>query len=144
VIAVDTNVLVYAHRSEYPQHRAALGALTALAEGQELWGLPAPCLSEFLRVVTHPAILKPPSTIEQATAALEALLQSSSLRLLLPGERHAPMVFDLSRKHQLTGNLVFDAQIVAVCLEHGVREILTNDRDFQRFDEVEARPLESR
>jgi uncharacterized protein len=144
VIAVDTNVLVYAHRSEFRQHGAALEALTALAEGRELWGLPAPCLSEFLRVVTHPGILKPPSTTEEAAAALEGLLQSASVRLLLPGERHATTLFDLSRRYQLTGNLVFDAQIVAVCLEHGVREILTNDRDFQRFDEVETRALESR
>ena len=144
MIAVDTNILVYAHRSEFRQHDAALAALTALANGTELWGLPSPCLSEFLRVTTHHAILKPPSTADNAARALEALLASPSVRLLLPGERHAALLFELVRKHRVTGNLAFDALIVATCLEHGVREMLTEDRDFQRFDEITTRPLQVR
>jgi len=141
VIAVDTNILVYAHRSEFRQHEEALAALTALADGRELWGIPAACLSEFLRVVTHPSLLKPPTSVDDAARALEALLASPSVRLLMPGERHAALFFGLVRKHRATGNLAFDALIVATCLEHGVREILTEDRDFQRFDEVAVRRL---
>jgi toxin-antitoxin system PIN domain toxin len=141
VIAVDTNILVYAHRSEFRQHEAALAALTTLADGGELWGIPAACLSEFLRVTTHPSLLKPPSAVDDAARALESLLASPSVRLLLPGERHAALLFGLVRKHRATGNLAFDALIVATCLEHGVREILTEDRDFQRFDEITTRRL---
>ena len=143
MIAVDTNVLVYAHRAEYAQHRAALAAVTALADGPDLWGLPAPCLAEFLRVTTHPRVLGPPSTITEAASALEGLLGSSSVRLLLPGERHGALLCGLVRQYQLTGNLAFDAQIVAVCLEHGVRELLMNDRDFQRFDEIRVRSIDA-
>jgi len=141
VIAVDTNILIYAHRLEFAQHARALRALSLLAEGNELWAIPAVCLSEFLRVTTHPAILKPPSTIDQASRSVEALLASPSLRLLMPGDRHAALLLQLVRDHQITGNLVFDAQIVALCLEHGVRELLTEDRDFDRFPQLAPRPL---
>lgn len=141
MIAVDTNILIYAHRKEFRQHTAALAALTSLAEGTDLWGIPAVCLSEFIRVTTHPAILKPPSPSEMAVGALEGLLDSASVRLLLPGERHAALLFGLVRKHGVAGNLAFDAQIVALCLEHGVRELLTADRDFARFTELATRSL---
>lgn len=136
MIAVDTNILIYAHRREFPQHADALRALSSLAEGSELWAIPAVCLSEFLRVATHPSILKPASTIDQASRSVEALLASPSLRLLTPGDRHAALLLQLVREHQITGNLVFDAQIVALCLEHGVRDILTEDRDFGRFPQI--------
>jgi toxin-antitoxin system PIN domain toxin len=141
VIAVDTNILIYAHRQEFAQHARALKALSSLAEGGELWSIPAVCLAEFLRITTHPAILKPPSTIDQASRSVDALLASPSLRLLLPGDRHAVLLLQLVREQQITGNLVFDAQIVALCLEHGVGEILTEDRDFGRFPRISARLL---
>jgi toxin-antitoxin system PIN domain toxin len=143
VIAVDTNVLIYAHRQEFAQHAPALKALSLLAEGGELWAIPVVCLSEFLRVVTHPSVLKPPSTIEQASTSVEALLASPSLRLLTPGDRHGALLLQLIRAHRITGNLVFDAQIVALCLEHGVRDLLTEDRDFSRFPELSPRSLPS-
>lgn len=141
MIAVDTNILIYAHRQEFPQHGRALTALSSLAEGSELWAIPVVCLSEFLRVVTHPAVLKPPSTIAQASTSVEALLASPSLRLLTPGDRHGALLLQLVRQHQITGNLVFDAQIVALCLEHGVRDLLTEDRDFGRFTQISPQTL---
>jgi toxin-antitoxin system PIN domain toxin len=141
VLAVDTNVLVYAHRSEFRQHAAALAALTALAEGTDLWGLPEICLAEFIRVTTHPGILTPPSSPEDAVAALGGLLASPSLRVPGPGERHPALLFELVRSYRIKGNLAFDAQIVALCLEHGVRELLTADRDFDRFKEIRVRGL---
>lgn len=112
-----------------------------MADGSELWGIPAACLSEFLGVTTHQTLLKPPSTGDEAVGALEALLAAPSVRLLLPGERHAALLFGLVRTHRVTGNLTFDALIVATCLEHGVREILTEDRDFRRFDAIATRSL---
>ena len=77
----------------------------------------------------------------QATGALEALLASPSLRLLTPGERHAALLLEIVRTNEVTGNLVFDAQIVALCVEHGVRELLTADRDFARFSDIKTRTL---
>ena len=85
MIAVDTNVLVYAHRSEFPQHAAALSAIRELAEGSAAWGLPVFVLAEFLRVTTHLRILEPPTDETQALGVLEALLESPTVRVLSPG-----------------------------------------------------------
>ena len=141
MIAVDTNVLIYAHRHEFAQHQSALIALRSLADGRDLWAIPSLCLGEFLRVATHPRILRPPSSVAQATGALQAVLEAPSLRVLTAGERHPELLLRLVRDYQATGNLVFDAQIVALCLEHGVHELLTADRDFDRFREISTRAL---
>jgi uncharacterized protein len=139
VIAVDTNILVYAHREELPQHRRAEARLRELAEGDARWGLPVFCLSEFVRVVTHPAVFQPASTVSEATAVLERLLASPSVEVLSPGERYWALLRDALHEARATGNLAFDAQIVAVCRESGVRTLLTEDRDFRRFADF---PLE--
>ena len=67
MIAIDTNILVYAHREELPLHRKARARLVGLAEGFEPWALPVFCLGEFLRVVTHPKVFDPPSTLRQVS-----------------------------------------------------------------------------
>jgi toxin-antitoxin system PIN domain toxin len=133
VIAVDTNILVYAHRSELPQHRSALAALTALAEGRARWGIPVFCLGEWLRVITHPRLFSPPNTVDEATAALERVLASPSLEIFQPGAAYPHLLAEAMRKAAARGNLVYDAQIVALCGERGVRSPLTEDRDFARF-----------
>jgi toxin-antitoxin system PIN domain toxin len=141
VIAIDTNVLVYAHREETTQHQRATEALAHLAEGDEPWGLPLFILGEFLRVVTHPRLFSPPSPLDQAVAVVEALLESPTARLLLPGARFWSLLGQALDEAAATGNLVFDAQIVAVCREYGVDRLLTNDRDFRRFPSLEAQAL---
>jgi toxin-antitoxin system PIN domain toxin len=133
VIAVDTNILVYAHRKELPQHAAARARLTALAEGDAAWAIPVFCLGEFLRVLTHPRLFDPPHTIAEACSALDRVLKSPSLRLLNPGERFWGMLTTAVREADAVGNLVFDAQLAALCKEHGVSTLLTEDRDFDRF-----------
>lgn len=141
MIAVDTNILVYAHRQEASQHDRALGALTALAEGAEPWGLPVFVLGEFLRVVTHRRIFDPPSTAADALAAVAALLASPTVRVLQPGERFWPLLQEAAREAGASGNLVLDAEIVAVSREHGVTAVLSEDRDFRRFPSVRLRTL---
>jgi toxin-antitoxin system PIN domain toxin len=141
VIAVDTNVLVYAHREETAQHQRATDALAHLAEGDEPWGLPLFVLGEFLRVVTHPRLFSPPSPLDQAVAVVEALLQSPTARLLVPGARFWPLLRRALDEAGATGNLVFDAQIVALCREYGVDTLLTNDRGLRRFPSLEAQAL---
>lgn len=134
MIAVDTNVLVYAHREELAaQHPLALAWLKRLAEGAAPWGLPVFCIGEFVRVVTHPRLFDPPSTLAQAAAAVEALLASPSLRVLFPGDDYPANFLKCAREADARGNLAFDAQIVAVCREHGCTALLTLDRDFARF-----------
>ena len=133
MIAVDTNVLVYAHREELPAHTRALARLRELAEGDARWGLPVFCIGEFVRVVTHPAVFRPTSTLAEATAVLDALLASPSIEVLMPGERYWPLLRSALAEARATGNLAFDAQIVALCREGGVSTLLTEDRDFGRF-----------
>ena len=133
MIAVDTNILVYAHREELPQHAVARARLTALAEGDAPWAIPVFCLGEFLRVVTHARLFDPPHTIEEGCGALDRILESPSLRILNPAERFWAMLAEAVREADATGNLVFDAQLAALCREHGVSALLTEDRDFDRF-----------
>lgn len=133
MIAVDTNVLIYANRGESGLHRAALKALRLLAEGDEAWAIPVFCIGEFLRVVSHDRLFDPPTPVAQALDSLDSLLASPSVRLLTPGDHYLRLLRDLIDESGVRGNLVFDAQIAAVCLEHGATMLLTEDRDFARF-----------
>lgn len=134
--AVDTNVLVYAATRPGPHHGAARAVLTSLAEGSEPWALPWPCLYEFLRVTTHPRVFHPPPQMMDAFAFVRRLLESPTLVLLSETSRHVETLEAVLTRSGVTGNLVHDAHIVALCLEHGVSELLTADRDFARFDEL--------
>lgn len=84
-------------------------------------------------MVTHPRVFDPPYRPGEACEALERVLASPSLEVLLPGERYWELLARAVGEAGATGNLVFDAQIVAVCREAGVRALLTEDRDFARF-----------
>jgi toxin-antitoxin system PIN domain toxin len=133
VIALDTNILVYAVRQEVPYHRQALKLVTSLAERSDPWAIPWPCVYEFLRVVTHPKLFRPPGTIEDALRSVAQLRESPSLVLLGDGPAHFRYALKAMRDSAATGNLVHDAHIAALCLEHGVSELYTMDRDFSRF-----------
>ena len=141
MIAVDTNILVYAHREELPLHRKALARLVELAESPFPWGLPVFCIAEFLRVVTHPKLFDPPSAIEDGLAAIAGLVKSPSLALLNPGAMYWNILEEIIRQSRVKGNLLYDAQIVAVCRENGVNDILSEDRDFSRFTGVNLHTL---
>lgn len=82
MIAVDTNILVFAHREDSPWHEAAHRRLAELAEGRAAWAIPWPCLHEFLAIVTHPRIYSPPSPMERAMTQVEAWLKAPGLVLL--------------------------------------------------------------
>ncbi|HYW85587.1 MAG TPA: TA system VapC family ribonuclease toxin [Spirochaetia bacterium] len=133
MIAVDTNVLVAAHRLDAARHEQALAWVRFLAEGEQPWGIPFSCLGEFVRVVTHRRVFDPPSSIEQAIDAVDALLESPSVRLLNPSAGHWALFRPSIVVGDATGNLVFDAQIAALCREHGIDRLLSEDRDFRRF-----------
>lgn len=139
--AVDTNVLIYAHRRETERHVEALERLTALAEGDSPWGLPVFCIAEFIRVVTHLRVFTPPSDLRTALDFVDRLLDSPSSRLLLPGASYPGTFRAVCESAKVRGNLAFDAQIVASCAEHGVRDLLTADRDFARFTAISPRFL---
>jgi len=131
LIAVDTNILVYAHREELPQHAAARARLAALAQGDAPWAIPVFCLGEFVRAVTHPRLFDPPHTIDEACKAIDRILESPSLRILNP-KRFWAKLAQAVREADATGNLVFDAQLAPFAVS-GVSALLTEDRDFDRF-----------
>ena len=139
MIALDTNILVYARRRESPHHVAALKLLKQLAEGDEPWALPWPCIYEFLRVVTHRRVFDPPTPLASALEDVESLLESPSLVLLGEGPSHAAQMSRALLSGQAAGNLVHDAHIAALAIEHGVRELWTTDRDFARFSNLASR-----
>jgi hypothetical protein len=142
VIAVDTNVLIYAHRGETDLHHVAASRLVALAEGPERWGLPVFCLTEFLRVTTHGRVFRPPSTLEQATAFVSEIAKAPSCEVVRPGPGFLELLVETARQAGARGNLIFDAQIAALCLEHGIDTVLTNDRDFSRFKQLRVQTLD--
>lgn len=98
-------------------------------------------VGEFVRLVTHPALFEYPSSLEDALEALGGLLQSRRARLLMPGRRYWAILREVVIDGHATGNHMFDAQIAAVCLEHDVDTILTEDRDFHRFSGLTVRRL---
>lgn len=138
MIAVDTNILVYAHRVDSPFHPDADACVSALAEGVATWAIPWPCLHEFLAIVTHPRIYAPPTPLARALDQVEAWLESPALRLLAEAEEHWPVLRGLVGRAQIAGPKVPDARIAALCKEHGVRELWSADRDFSRFPEVDV------
>ena len=131
--AIDTNVLVFAEIISSPQHARAREVLRSLGEGAAAWAIPWPCVYEFLRVVTHPRVYHPPVPMDVALRDLRAVLGSPSLILLAETPRHAELMDAVVRDSGVAGNLIHDAHIAALCLEHGVTEIITGDRDFRRF-----------
>lgn len=139
MIAVDTNLLVYAHREDASLHEEAFGRLKDLAEGRSQWAIPWPCVHEFLAIVTHPRIFDPPSPLDAALEQAEAWLESPSLVLLGEAEGYWAGLRGLLENGRIAGPRVHDARIAALCLTHGVRELWSADRDFSRFPELRAR-----
>ena len=134
--AVDTNVLVHAEIRNSRFHDRARAVLAECAEGAAAWAIPWPCVYEFLRVVTHPKVYHPPVPIEVALGDIRSLLASPSLILLSETPRHSDVLDTVVRSSGVTGNLIHDAHIAALCVEHGVTELITGDRDFHRFKEL--------
>ena len=133
MIAIDTNILVYAHRRDAEFHTAAQGLLTALAEGRSAWAIPWPCLHEFFAITTHPKIYDPPSTREQAITQIDAWLHSPSVSVLSEAPGYWGELKVLLTTAKASGAMVHDARIAALCAAHGVRELWSADRDFGRF-----------
>ncbi len=139
MIAVDTNVLVYAHRKEAAEHATAYARVRALAEGTEPWAIPWPCVYEFFSIATSPRIWKDAaSTPEQAWAQLEAWFASPTLRLLHETDDFAQVLASFAARGRVRGPVIHDARVAAICVAHGVRVLLSRDRDFALFPELEV------
>lgn len=140
MLAVDSNILVYAHRREPEEHPVARGELARLAQGSEPWAIPWPCIYEFFSVVTNPKIWKEAaSTPKQAAAQIAAWCASPSLVLLSEPEGFLSVLEPCLARSRTRGPIVHDARVAALCLAHGVEALLTRDRDFSLFPELETR-----
>lgn len=139
MIAVDTNILVYAHRPEFPLHDRAKRALDGLAASPSPWAIVIHCLVEFAGVVSHPKRFRYPSSASEIADQVAAWREAPGLSLL--GD--SPLVLDrlmvLIEQSKVTGARTHDARIAATCLASGVRELWTCDRDYGRFAELTTR-----
>lgn len=136
MIAVDTNVLVYAHRSDSPHHARAPEGQTPERLGRGTWAIPWPCVHEFLAVVTHPRIYRPRTTPEVAVEAVEALVALPNVRVLSETSDHGAILARLLQVPGVVGPKVHDARVAAICLGHGVDALWSADRDFSWFPDL--------
>jgi toxin-antitoxin system PIN domain toxin len=139
MIAVDSNLLVYAHREDSPWHDIAYARIAELAEGRAPWAIPWPCIHEFLAIVTHPRIYSPPTPLENAIDQIEAWLESPTLVVLSESADYWPLLRATLLTGRVSGPQVHDARIVTVCQQHGVSELWSADRDFGRFSGLTVR-----
>jgi hypothetical protein len=139
VIAVDTNLLVYAHREDSEWHQPALTILLQLANGNQRWAIPWPCVHEFFAIVTHPRIYRRPSTPVQATATIDAWSASPALEFLHESPTYWGTLTRLIDAGKIRGPMIHEARIAAICLDSGATQLLSADRDFSRFTGLNVR-----
>ena len=139
MIAVDTNLLVYAHREDSEFHPPARDSIDSLRHQAAPWAIAWPCIHEFIAIVTHPAIYKPASAPSEAFAFLDALFASPQLNLLAESPGYFEKLRKISVAARLKGPRIHDARIAALCLHHGATELWSADRDFSAFPQLKIR-----
>ena len=140
---VDANLLLLAVDRSSPFHETAAGWLTGVLNGGRRVGIPWPSLAAFVRIGTHPRASEHPLSPEGAWRHVEGWLACDPVWIPAPTERHADILGGLVVSYQLRGNLVSDAHLAALAIEHGLT-VCSADTDFARFREVRwANPLAS-
>lgn len=130
MIAIDTNLLVYAHRQGVPEHKASRRAIETAASSPLGWGIALPSLCEFWAVVTHRACSGGPSTPKAASGFIVALLRTGGGNLWLPSPGFPLRLLEAAQLLQLSGPRIFDLQIALISRESGATQIWTHDREF--------------
>jgi len=141
MIAVDTNILVYTHRAEAPDHSRAREALEELGRRPQAWTVPWPCVHEFLAIVTHPRIWSPPTPLEIALDAVRGWFEASGFEPIGEGADHLDVLAETLVAGRAVGPRVHDGRIAAICEAHGVQELWSADRDFGRFRITTVNPI---
>jgi hypothetical protein len=132
VILVDANLLVYAHVANFPQHEVARGWLDGKLNGDAPVGLPWESLLAFLRLVTNPRVFEQPEPATTAWDQVQAWLNCANVWVPLPTENHRKVLGDLLSATRAHANLVPDAHLAALAIEHGL-VLCSADGDFARF-----------
>ncbi len=139
MIAIDTNLLIYAHREDAEFHKQAIKALCDLSESDQRWSIPWPCIHEFVAITTHPKIFDPPSPIAKALQAIEAWLDCPRCETIGEETGYFSVLQQLATKGKVVGPMIHDARIAAICINNDVHELWTTDRDFSRFPSLKTR-----
>lgn len=132
MILIDVNVLLYAHREELTEHQAYRDWLTAAVNSDTAYGMADLVLSSFVRIITNPKVFRPPTPLDQALEAANALRDQPNCVPVSAGPRHWEIFVKLCRDAGAKGDLVTDAYLAALAIESGA-EWITTDRDFSRF-----------
>ena len=130
MIAVDTHLLVYAHRRGLTQHRAAQRVIERASNDPRGWGISIQSVGEFWSVVTHPAAAGRPSSLRRATAFLRNLREQGGMQVWTPGVGFDDRLLQLAVDLDVSGPRIFDLQIALTAFEHGAAELWTHDRSF--------------
>ena len=131
----DVNVLVYAHREDSPFHTQALAWLETLINSDEAFAMSELVFSGFLRIVTHPKIFSPPSSLQDALSFVSQIRNQVNCIIVSPQARHWDIFIKLCEEADAKGNIIPDAYHAALAIETG-SEWITTDRDFSRFSEL--------
>ncbi|MEO8808703.1 MAG: TA system VapC family ribonuclease toxin [Rhodanobacter sp.] len=134
MIAVDTNIMVYAHRPDFvEQHEQARLAMATLIRGRRPWAIPWPCVHEFVGNVTNRRIYQSPTPLTMALEAMSIWLSSEYVQVLHESDGHFMTLTELCIDGDVTGSQIHDARIAAICIDHGVSQLWSADRDFLRY-----------
>jgi len=139
LIALDTNILVYAHRRDMPFNETARSLVATRAAGSDPWALPWPCVHEFLSIVSNPRIFRVPTPIDKAIRQVRAWLGAPAVVTLNEDDGYMDVLAGLLETSGVVGAKVHDARIAALCISHAVAELWTADRDFSRFPSLKTR-----
>jgi len=139
MLVVDTNVLVYAADQDSPFHATCRNWLDGQRVRPDAWYTTWPILYEFLRVVTHPRVMRRPWNISSAWDFVAALLSSPGLSVLIATQRHADVAAQVfTELPHLAGNLLHDVHTAILMREHGIHRVCTRDTDFHQFPFIEV------
>jgi uncharacterized protein len=132
VILVDANILIYAHVSSFEQHRVARDWLDQQLNGSGRIGLPWVSTLAFLRLVTNPRVFEHPEPVADAWRQVQAWLASEAAWIPEPTRRHPELLGEFFALPGIHSNLVPDAHLAALAVEHGLT-LCSTDGDFARF-----------
>ncbi len=139
MLVVDTNLFVHAANTNSPDYKSAASWLERMRSRPDVWYTTWPILYEFMRVTTHPRVMRPPWTVGRSWSFISALLASPGFSVLVPTERHALVAARVfAELPSLAGNILHDAHTAILMREHGIRQICTRDTDFHRFRFLEV------
>lgn len=142
MVAIDVNVLLYAHREEFPDHARYQSWLETTVNAPSPYGIADLVLSAFLRLATNPGVFSTPTPLDKAVVFTGALRDRRNCVVLTPGPRHWSIFLELCLSTGARGNLITDAYLAALAIESGC-EWITADRDYARFPGLRWRhPLE--